>query len=105
MPAARRLPRHETANYVMGMLTSLVGLVLGVTIGWRRSERTAFRALAAAALLATIAFPYSAPVDAHVGWLDFVASVSHELALGALVLFAINYPDDKPQGWRAILRT
>jgi len=104
MPAAPRLPRHEVANYVLGVAISLFGLVLGVTVGWRRADLTAYRGLAASALLVTIAFPYSAPAGAHVGWLDFVSSVSQELWQGALVFFAINYPDDRPTGWRAILK-
>ncbi len=99
MPAAATLPRFLQANYVLNLVTSLFGLVLGVTLGWRRADLTAFRGLAAAALLATIAFPYSAPAGAHVAWLDFVSSVSTELSLGALVFFAINYPDDRrPDG-------
>ena len=104
MPAARELPRHQVTNYALSVITSLFGLVLGVTLGWRRADLTAFRGLAAAALLATIAFPYSAPAGAHVDWLDFVSSVSNDLALGALVFFAINYPDDRPSGWRARLK-
>ena len=104
MPAARELPRHHLANYVLGWLTSLFGLLLGVTLGWRRADLTAFRGLAAAALLATIQFPYAAPASAHIGWLDLVSSVSHELPFGALVFFAINYPDDRPSGWRAVLK-
>jgi hypothetical protein len=104
MPAARELPRHHLANYVLSWLTSLFGLLLGVTLGWRRADLTAFRGLSAAALLATIQFPYAAPASAHIGWLDFVSSVSHELPFAALVFFAINYPDDRPSGWRAALK-
>jgi len=104
MPVARELPRHHLANYILSWLTSLFGLVLGVTLGWRRADLTAFRGLSAAALLATIQFPYAAPASAHLGWLDFVSSVSHELPFAALVFFAINYPDDRPSGWRAVLK-
>lgn len=104
MPAGRELPRHTVTNYVLGVITSLFGLVLGVTLGWRRADLTAFRGLAAATLLATTTFPFSAPAGAHIGWLDFVSSVSSDLALGALVFFAINYPDDRPSGWRALLK-
>ncbi|MEP6678177.1 MAG: hypothetical protein ABJB78_02685, partial [Betaproteobacteria bacterium] len=42
--------------------------------------------------------------EAHLAWLDFAGSVSQELALGAVVLFAINYPDDRPVGWRAVMK-
>jgi hypothetical protein len=104
MPAARELPRHHLANYVLSWLTSVLGLVLGITLGWRRADLTAFRGLSAAALLATIQFPYAAPASAHIHWLDFVSSVSHELSFAALVFFAINYPDDRPNGWRAVLK-
>jgi hypothetical protein len=104
MPAARELPRHHLANYVLGWVTSLFGLLLGVMLGWRRADLTAFRGLSAAALLATIQFPYAAPASAHIEWLDFVSSVSHELPFAALVFFAINYPDDRPSGWRAVLK-
>ena len=104
MPAARELPRHQVTNYVLACIISLFGLVLGVALGWRRADLTAFRGLAASAVLATIAFPFSAPAGAHVDWLDFVSSVSNDLALGALIFFAINYPDDRPSGWRAILK-
>jgi len=104
MPAARALPRHQVANYLMDFATRLAALVIGVIIGWRRADLTAFRGFAAAALLSSIPFPYSAPASAHIEWLDFIASFSRELAIGALVFFAINYPDDKPVGWRAILK-
>jgi hypothetical protein len=49
-------------------------------------------------------FPDSAPGPAHIGWMDFVSSVAQELSLAAMVLFAINYPDDRPVGWRAVLK-
>lgn len=104
MPAARNLPRHQVANYLMDMASRVIALLVGVAIGWRRPKLTAFRGLAAAGVLYACAFPFSAPAGAHVGWLDFVASVSAELVPGALVFFAINYPDDKPVGWRAVLK-
>lgn len=64
----------------------------------------AFRAFAAAGLLSAIPFPYSAPVSAHIEWLDFIGSFARELAIAVLVFFAINYPDDRPVGWRAVLK-
>ena len=36
--------------------------------------------------------------------LDFIASVCSDVGPGALVFFAINYPDDKPVGWRATMK-
>ncbi len=91
--AARVVARHPRGEAVRRRLPART-----------RPHHLAFRSLAAAALLATIAFPFSAPAGAHIGWLDFVSSVSSDLALGALVFFAINYPDDRPGGWRAILK-
>ena len=46
MPAARELPRHQVTNYVLACIISLFGLVLGVALGWRRADLTAFRGLA-----------------------------------------------------------
>ena len=102
--AAKTLPRHQTSNYVMDIVERLAALLLGVLIGWRLPDFTAFRALAAAGLLHAFVFPNSAPASAHVGWLDFVGSVSQDIGLGALTLFAINYPDDRPVGLRAAMR-
>ena len=101
LPAALELPRHALANYVMDLASKLIALLLGIIIGWRRPRLTAFRGLAASGLLYACAFPYSAPAGAHLAWFDFLSSVSADLTPGALVLFAINYPDDKPAGWRA----
>src|SRR5262249_51900802 len=98
--AASPLPRPQTANYVMDIVERFVALLLGVLIGWRLPGSTAFRALAAAGLLHAFVFPYSAPAGAHFEWLDFVGSVAQDVGLGALTLFAINYPDDKPVGAR-----
>ena len=104
VPAARALPRHQVANYVMDIVSRLLALVLGAMIGWRRPNLTTFRALAASGLLFAFAFPYSAPAASHLGILDFIASVAQEVVLGMLVLVAVNYPDDKPAGWRATLK-
>ena len=104
MPAASRLPRHQVATYVLETIERLVALFIGVIIGWRRPDLVAYRGLAAAGLLRAMAFPFSAPVAAHLSWLDFVASISSELIPGALVFFALNYPDDKPTGWRAVVK-
>jgi len=104
MPAAASLPRHAVSNYVVGMAGSLVSLLLGLLIGWRRPDRLALRALAAAGVLFGWVYPYSAPAAAHVQWLDFIASVCVELGPAALVLFALNYPDDRPAGARAALK-
>jgi hypothetical protein len=101
---AKALPRHQTTNYVMDIVERLAALLLGVLIGWRLPDFTAFRALAAAGLLHAFVFPYSAPASAHLGWLDFVGSVSQDIGLGALTLFATNYPDDRPIGLRATMR-
>ncbi|MEP7060924.1 MAG: hypothetical protein ABI881_00870 [Betaproteobacteria bacterium] len=104
MPAAGDARRYTVANYVMDSVSRLAALALGVLIGWRRPDLVAFRWLAVAGLLQGCVFPYSAPAVAHLPWLDFVSSLSQELSLGAIVFFAINYPDDKPVGWRAILK-
>lgn len=104
MPAARSLPRYQLASYVLGAAATLVALLIGALIGWRRPDLTAYRALAIAGLLQAFQFPYSAPESAHVAALDFVASVSSGLVMGAIVFFAINYPDGKPIGWRAVMK-
>jgi hypothetical protein len=101
VPPARALPRHAVSNYVVGMAGSLASLLLGVLIGWRRPDRLGLRALAVAGVLFGWVYPYSAPAGAHVEWLDFIASVSIELGGAALLVFALNYPDDRPSGWRA----
>lgn len=104
MPAARALPRHHVANYVTDIASRVLALVIGAMIGWRRPNLTTFRGLAASGLLYAFAFPYSAPAGSHLAGLDFIASVAQELTLGALVFFALNYPDDKPIGLRATLK-
>jgi GAF domain-containing protein len=104
MPAARALPRHQVAIYVMDFLGRVVALCIGVFIGLRRADLTAFRGFAAAGLLSAIPFPYSAPAGSHIESLDFIGSFARDLAIGALVFFAVNYPDDKPVGWRALLK-
>jgi hypothetical protein len=103
-PAASALPRHQVANYVTDIASRVLALVIGAMIGWRRPNLTTFRALAASGLLYAFAFPYSAPAGLHLAGLDLIASVAQELALGALVFFAMNYPDDKPIGLRATLK-
>ena len=103
MPAAAELPRRRVAEYVMDAASKFAALLIGVLVGWRRPDLIAYRALAASGLLYAFGFPYSAPAAAHIDWLDFIASVSQELVFGAFVLFALNYPDDRPIGWRARL--
>jgi len=104
MPPANSLPRHTVSNYIVGMAGSLASLLLGVLIGWRRPDRLALRALALSGVLFGWVYPYSAPAAAHVEWLDFIASVSIELGPAALLLFALNYPDDRPSGLRAAVK-
>ena len=104
MPAASAVPRHQTAIYVMDFATRLIALCIGVFIGLRRADMIAFRAFAAAGLLSAIPFPYSAPESAHIEWLDFIGSFARDLTIAVLVFFAINYPDDRPVGWRALLK-
>lgn len=103
-PPAAELPRFQRANVLIDTVSRLAALVIGIVIGWRRADLMAFRALAAGGLLYALAFPYSAPASAHVGWLDFASSVASELVTGALVFFAVNYPDDRPRGARAALK-
>jgi hypothetical protein len=103
-PAAKSLPRHQVVNYVTDQVGTFAALVIALIIGVRRPERSALRGLVASGLFVGCVFPYSAPAAAHVGWLDFVSSVVSELGGAALVLFALNYPDDRPTGWRARLR-
>jgi hypothetical protein len=104
VPAAPRLPRLQVANYVTDMAGTLAALLIGIVIGLRRPDRAALRGIVASGLFVGCVFPFSAPASAHIGWLDFVSSVASELAGAALVLFALNYPDDRPSGWRARLR-
>jgi hypothetical protein len=104
VPPAQSLPRHAVANYMLSVVGNVTTVLLGLLIGWRRPDLLALRALAAAGLLFGWVYPYSAPAADHVEWLDFVASVSIELGPAALVLFALNYPDDKPTGWRALAK-
>ena len=102
--AARELPRHQVANYVMDYASRVLALLIGAMIGWRRPNLTTFRALSASGLLYAFGFPYSAPAGSHLVVLDLIASVAQEVVLGTLVFVALNYPDDKPVGWRATLR-
>jgi len=104
VPVARDAPPFTVANYLMESLGRLVTLAIAVWVGWRRPDVAAFRWLTVSGLFVACTFPYSAPAAAHVGWLDFVSSVVQELSLAAMVLFAINYPDDRPVGWRAVLK-
>ena len=104
VPAAVALPRHRVANYLLGTAQAVVALLLGVVVGWRRPDLVAYRALAAAGLMNAFIFPYWAPAAFHVEWLDFVASLSQELAAAVLVFFALNYPDDKAVGLRQTFR-
>ncbi len=104
VPAAARLPRFQVTNYVLDMAGRIAALVLGVWIGWRRPDLVAYRGLAAAGLTNAFVFPYSAPAELHVGWLDFIGSVSQDIGPAAIVFFALNYPDDKPVGLRATFK-
>ena len=104
VPAAASLPRLQVANYVAYNLALVLALLLGVVIGFRRSDSRALRALAATALLSALIFPYSAPEAIHLPWLDYLASISALLSTGVLVFFALDYPDDRPTGWRATLK-
>lgn len=104
VPAAAALPRYQVANYVLDMAGRLFALVLGVWLGWRRPDLVAYRGLAAAGLTNAFLFPYSAPAEIHLAWLDFIASVSQDIGPAALVFFALNYPDDRPVGVRAVLK-
>ena len=104
MPAADSLPRYAIATQVLGALTSLLALVLGVAVGWRRTDSIALRALAVASLQVPLTFPFSAPEAIHLLWLDYLGSVATALGPGAMVFFAVNYPDDSPVGLRAIIK-
>jgi hypothetical protein len=97
-------PASAIANYVMDNMLRLVALLVGAVIGWRRAGLVSFRGFAAAGLLAGTGYPHSAPAAAHWVWLDFFSSVAHDLWPAALLLFAIDYPDDKPVGPRAVLK-
>ena len=104
VPAAAQLPRFQVSTYIISIASGLLGLLVGVILGWWRANRVALRAVAATALLTAIAYPYSAPTSAHLPLLDFVASVANSLGLSVIVFFAINYPDDQPEGWRAVMK-
>ena len=104
VPVARDAPPYSVANYLMDGLGRLLTIAIAAWIGWRRPDVAAFRWLTVSGLFVACAFPFSAPSPAHIGWLDFVSSVAQELSLAAMVLFAINYPDDRPVGWRAVLK-
>ena len=101
--AAPSLPPYAEADYVIVTVARLLAVVSGLVIGWRRPERAGLRALAATALLAPIVFPSSAPEAMHLPWLNVIGGVSSEIGFGVLVFFALNYPDDRPSGWRATL--
>jgi hypothetical protein len=103
-PARSETTRFAVANYVLDNLSRLATLVVAFIVGWRRSDLAAFRWLAIGGLMEANQFPFAAPAAAHLPWLDFLSSVSQELALGAMVFFAINYPDDRPVGLRAWLK-
>lgn len=102
-PAAS-LPPYAEANYAIVTVARLLAVVIGLAIGWRRPERAALRALAATALLTPMVFPSSSPEAMHLRWLDLIGGVSSDIGLGVLVFFALNYPDDRPTGWRATLK-
>jgi hypothetical protein len=104
IPARNDAPRIAVANYVMDSVARLASLAVALLVGWRRSDLATYRWLAIAGLMQANTFPFSAPAPAHLPWLDFLSSLSQELALGAMVFFAINYPDDRPVGWRAVLK-
>jgi hypothetical protein len=102
--AAPSLPPYVEANYVIVTVARLLAVVIGLAIGWRRPELAALRALAATALLAPMVFPSSSPEAMHLPWLDLIGGVSSDIGFGVLVFFALNYPDDRPTGWRAALK-
>jgi hypothetical protein len=102
--AAPSVPQYAEADYVIVTMARLLAVVIGLLIGWRRPALAALRALAATGLLAPIVFPSSSPEAIHLWWLDFMAGVSGATWLGVLVFFALNYPDDRPAGWRAALQ-
>lgn len=104
IPVRSELPRYAVANYTMDGVSRVAALVIALVVGWRRSDLATYRWLAIAGMMQANAFPFSAPAQAHLPWLDFLSSMSQELALGAMVFFAINYPDDRPVGWRAVLK-
>jgi len=103
-PARSETPRLLVVNYVLDNVARLAALIISIAVGWRRSDLATYRWLAIAGLMQANAFPFSAPASAHLPWLDFLSSISQELALAAMVFFAINYPDDKPVGLRAVLK-
>jgi hypothetical protein len=98
------LPPYAEANYVIVTVARLLAVMMGLAIGWRRPELAALRALAATALLAPMVFPSSSPEAMHLQWLDLIGGVSSDIGFGVLVFFALNYPDDRPTGWRAALK-
>ncbi|MEO8487157.1 MAG: DMT family transporter [Betaproteobacteria bacterium] len=104
IPDRGEVPRILIVNYLLDNISRLAALLIGVAIGWRRSDLATYRWLAIAGMMQANAFPFSAPASAHLPWLDFSSSFSQELALAAMVFFAINYPDDRPIGWRAVLK-
>lgn len=104
VPARSTAPRFQVVNYVLDNVSRLAALVIGIVVGWRRSDLATYRWLAIAAIMQANGFPFSAPASAHLHGLDFLSSLSQELALAAMVFFAINYPDDRPVGWRAALK-
>lgn len=100
--AAPSLPPYAQADYVVVTVARLLAVVIGLLIGWRRPE-AGLRALAATALLVPMVFPSSSPEAMHLPWLNVIGGVSSDIGLGVLVFFALNYPDDRPTGWRAAL--
>lgn len=104
IPERAEVSRVTVANYVMDSVSRLAALVIALVVGWRRSDLATYRWLAIAGMMQATGFPFSAPASAHLIAFDFLSSLSQELALGAMVLFAINYPDDRPAGLRAVLK-
>jgi hypothetical protein len=100
LTADRNPPRYRVINYVLDAATTVLALVMGLVVGLR-TDSVAFRALALTGLLGALRFAYSAPESIHLSWLDFMGSASTLLFAGVMVFFALNYPDDRPVGWRA----
>jgi hypothetical protein len=103
VPAAARLPPYAEANYVIVSVARLLAVAIGLLIGLRRPELVALRALAATALLAPVVIPSSSPETMHLPWLDVIAGAASASGFGVLGFFVLNYPDDRPAGWRAAL--
>ena len=96
-PPAAHLPRHADVQLRRRHRRQSRLAAAGCAHRWRRPRSAALRALVASGVLIGWVYPYSATRMAlHGEWLDFIASVSIDLASRALVLFALKYPDDKP---------